>query len=83
LVAHANNAPTKSRTVTVCDACLTAACCHGSSPCDRYRTSGTTTRTVAELDGLGFENPGHYSAVRDLAAKSRSQQPWNKEGRQR
>jgi len=64
LVADANIATSRSRTVTVCDACLTAACCHGTSTCDRYRTSGTTMRTVAELDGLGLESPDHYRTTR-------------------
>jgi hypothetical protein len=54
----------KSRRVTVCDACLTASCWHGTFQCQRARTAGTTTRTVAELDAVGAEHPSHYSATR-------------------
>jgi hypothetical protein len=54
----------KSRSVTVCDACLTASCWHGTFPCQRSRDSGTTTRTVGELDGLGQEHPSHYALTR-------------------
>jgi epoxyqueuosine reductase QueG len=53
-----------SRRVTVCDACLTACCWHGVLMCSKARAAGTTTRTVAELDALAYEDPSHYSLGR-------------------
>lgn len=50
--------------VVVCDACLTAACWHGEHMCQRSRSAGLTTRTVAELDALGLEHPENYSEAK-------------------
>lgn len=53
-----------TRRITVCDACLTASCWHGTFMCQKSITAGTTTRTVAELDRMGKEHPSHYDAQR-------------------
>lgn len=54
-----------TRRITVCDACLTASCWHGTFMCQKSDEAGTTTRTVAELDQLGREHPSHYGAQRE------------------
>ncbi len=52
------------RRVTVCAECLKASCWHGVFMCDKSDNADVTTRTVRELDALGFEHPEHYSAAR-------------------
>lgn len=49
------------RMITVCDACLTAACWHGEFMCDRSRDAGVVKKTEDELLELGLEHPDHFS----------------------
>ena len=53
------------RLVTVCDACLRAACWHGIFMCDEARDAGTVEKTVAELRALKREHSSYYS-VREV-----------------
>ena len=53
-----------ARVVTVCAECLKASCWHGVHMCDKAQHADTTTRTVRELDALGYEHPEYYSAER-------------------
>lgn len=52
------------RRVTVCAECLKASCWHGVFMCDLSFRADITTRTVRELDALGYEDPSHYSTER-------------------
>jgi hypothetical protein len=52
------------RRVTVCAECLRASCWHGEFMCDKSRGADVTTRTVRELDALGYEHAEHYSSAR-------------------
>jgi hypothetical protein len=47
-------------TITVCSACLTAACWHGRFYCEAYRTAGTVEKTEAELRALERESPDNW-----------------------
>jgi hypothetical protein len=49
------------REVTVCAACLTAACWHGEFMCETAQTADITTKTVAELLALDREHPSNFS----------------------
>lgn len=46
--------------VTVCDECLRACCWQGVFYCERYKTAGTTQKTVAELRALALEHPDYW-----------------------
>lgn len=50
--------------VTVCAECLTAACWHGQSMCDRSSTADIVQRSVDELRALDREHPDNWSAKR-------------------
>ena len=50
--------------VTVCDACLCAACWQGKFYCAEYKSAGTTTKTVAELRKLNRENECYWEGDR-------------------
>lgn len=51
----------KDRKVMVCDKCLKASCWYGEFMCDESQMAGTTVRTVAELEALGYEHPSYWS----------------------
>ena len=44
------------KAVIVCDYCHRASCWNGIFKCDKYHTTGTTTRTVKELIELKLEH---------------------------
>lgn len=46
--------------VTVCNSCLTAACWQGCFYCEKFKTAGTTERTVGELRRLNLEHPSYW-----------------------
>lgn len=46
--------------ITVCDACLCAACWHGEWLCERSRSAGTVKKTVADLEELHREHPDQW-----------------------
>ena len=46
--------------VVVCDHCLRASCWQGIFYCDKYKTAGTTEKTVAELRALKREHPSYW-----------------------
>jgi hypothetical protein len=49
-----------NRLVTVCSACLTAACWNGEFCCQDHLTAGTVERTVRDLRALGQEHPDNW-----------------------
>lgn len=51
----------KSRLVTVCAECLTAACWRGIFMCQKARDADVTRKTVAELEALGLESADYYA----------------------
>jgi hypothetical protein len=51
--------------ITVCDACLTAACWLYTFPCERAVQAGTAKRTVAELRTLDREHPCYWLQALD------------------
>ena len=57
----------KNRKVYVCAECLQASCWHGEFMCNKARGANITTRTVAELDALGYEHPDNYSVAKVTA----------------
>ncbi len=48
------------RKITVCDACLTAACWLAIFPCEKYRGAGTMEKTVQELHDLNVQYPREH-----------------------
>lgn len=46
--------------VTVCSACLTAACWQGEFYCDEAWSAGTVEKSVKELKAIGRENPEYW-----------------------
>lgn len=54
----------QKKTITVCSACLTAACWHGRFCCQRYREAGVVEKTEEELRALGLEHPDHWNLER-------------------
>lgn len=53
------------RLVTVCSACLTAACWEGIFYCQDYRTAGTVQMTVAQLRQMARESPDYWRLTRE------------------
>ena len=52
------------RLVTVCEACLTAACWLGEFYCQGYMDADTVQKTVRELRELGREHPDYWKPER-------------------
>lgn len=53
------------RTITVCSACLTAACWHGRFYCESYRVAGAVEKTEAELQALAYEHPSNWLSAEE------------------
>jgi len=50
-------------TITVCSACLRAACWNGEFYCDDYRIAGTVEKSIEELKELNLENPSYWDTT--------------------
>lgn len=50
-------------TITVCAACLTAACWKGIFMCENSQSARTTKRSPAELAALGLEHPCYWDGT--------------------
>lgn len=50
--------------VTVCAACLTAACWQGEFYCQEYKTANVVQKTRAELVALDREHPDYWDMER-------------------
>ena len=61
-----------SQTITVCDACLTAACWQGEFMCQQAQGAGTVEKTVEELQALKLEHPDWWDIDPDTGC-SRAQ----------
>lgn len=53
-----------NREITVCAACLTAACWYGEFLCDQNKTAGLVKKRVPELVKLGREHPSYWGAAK-------------------
>lgn len=53
--------------ITVCAACLTAACWQAVFMCQASQTADVTQRTVAELRAYGLEHPRFWRTDEELA----------------
>lgn len=63
-----------SETITVCDACLRAACWKGIFMCDASTGVGTTTRTAEQLSALGLEHSDYWDGTYEEQYRCTAQQ---------